>query len=857
MNRRVTLIDQEETTNWMSYFTIGLGEEIYTIHYLNSLDYEDRNRLLTFEESDAIMLVGGSPFDYLKSRYHFGIRGENYFDCSKLYRLSIEGGAFVKVILDLPDPDTVSEFLSDDFTKQADFSWYKQKIIHTFNDAIKFLDYLDSLPNDTDFGFDYEASGMPLDKQFEVSGASICTTQYGGFISFTDIRHEVGANSDQYKYLLKRLGDFLVSRQTHTWTYNMQYEFQVSHRILGVDLYNLCDASVINVLDGHHMKKYSLKWTAQRVLRATVWDTEFDRISDLIDSMLFTEEGKLKRDKHKVLKITPEDYKNTDEWKELCRRYPSFIPEFEQLMIEYWGNPFMIIPSNILGLYCNRDAFYTLMIYKAREKEYTPIAFSTFMDNLRLACRLHSCGIPKDEEFRQNYDEYCERQMAWGITYCAEARCKIKMNKHQTKMANISKYNPIVAQLLRKNKFYTGDVVEIAKDLLLSHIDRMNVSDIGLDEGALLLDYGEEFSLKFIDAVRTSMEECEMIKLYKKTGEKIVKSKITDSISSKKKLLSLVGEKLIPILELNKFKYGDVEIGTTENNKKIKHLIIDKKHIELEKYLFYEKAYNELIKVSKKQLSDINNIPSSIYAFGKRMTLLEYSNYISDNFFKCKSPVEDVEICLEFANLYKTESAYLTALSESIQQLKGAEKYYINLGIDKIEDGFDHFMQDWKKVYNNEIPIEQGQYPSKMYTLALEYFKNPGSDKVREIWNNFVGFKTQSDLFPYVKDQYLDYEKIFDEADLTNNFFFMRKLSLSYLLFKKYAKLKSTYVGQDPDDESKKGMFLKTDTWVIEDPKSHIMIREADPNEPGAICKMRPHFECMEKSSKRWSSGYH
>ena len=50
-------------------------------------------------------------------------------------------------------------------------------------------------------------------------------------------------------------------------TYNMQYEFQVSHRELGVDLYNLCDASVVNVLDGDHMKKYSLKWTGQQSIR--------------------------------------------------------------------------------------------------------------------------------------------------------------------------------------------------------------------------------------------------------------------------------------------------------------------------------------------------------------------------------------------------------------------------------------------------------------------------------------------------------------------------------------------------------------------------------------------------------------
>ena len=39
-------------------------------------------------------------------------------------------------------------------------------------------------------GYDVEASGMAIDRWFELSGLSICTLQYGGFISLTDIRHQ-------------------------------------------------------------------------------------------------------------------------------------------------------------------------------------------------------------------------------------------------------------------------------------------------------------------------------------------------------------------------------------------------------------------------------------------------------------------------------------------------------------------------------------------------------------------------------------------------------------------------------------------------------------------------------------------
>ena len=81
----------------------------------------------------------------------------------------------------------------------------------------------------------------------------------------------------------------------------------------------------------------------------------------------------------------------------------------------------MCIPSQILGYYCNLDAFYTLMLYYYRKDVYTEQAINTFLDNLRLASRLHSCGIPKWEEFRSQYSEYCKEMMAWGyylLCYC-------------------------------------------------------------------------------------------------------------------------------------------------------------------------------------------------------------------------------------------------------------------------------------------------------------------------------------------------------------------------------------------------------------------------------------------------------
>ena len=367
MNRRLILVSASECPWYIELLNGDLGNDTYIIEALEKMDEGQRRLALALGPGDGAMLVGNEAFQYLKGFYHFGIRGEGFKECTKLWRLSIEGGAYVKCVKERPTQEDKSSFMDPNFTRDVDFNWYKQKVIHNLNDALKFLEWLDNTPEDEDFGFDYETSGMPLDKVFFVSGFSLCTIKYGAFISVTDIINR-GEDIDKLK---RPLAKFLLKRMSHIWTYNMQFEWLVSHRWLGIDLYELRDASVYNTLTGNHLEYFSLKWSAQYYLAAKVWDTEFDFLSDIIDSMLFEEVGRLKREKRKVLKITPQDFKNTPEWKEICRRYPNYVAEFEKLMIQFWGNPFMIIPSDILGYYCNLDSFYTLMIHVKMKEKYT------------------------------------------------------------------------------------------------------------------------------------------------------------------------------------------------------------------------------------------------------------------------------------------------------------------------------------------------------------------------------------------------------------------------------------------------------------------------------------------------------
>ena len=832
MNRRLVLFDQNEINGAM-LFGNGLSTDVHPIQAFFNLDKEQTIQALGLGDSDAVMLVGGNAFKWLRDFIHFGVRGENYSDCAKLYRLSLEGGSFAKVCVNIPEKKDIAEFMDPGFTTHIDLSWFKYKCICDFEGAIRFLDWLDSLPEDASFGFDYETSGMPHIKTgFWVSGCSIVTNQgwIGAYISWTDLRHT--CTKEQYEYFKKRLGDFLEKRQRRIWTYNMTFEFQVSKRELNRDLLDLADSSVFNIMDGMNYKKLSLKFAGQYFLKVDQWDSEFDRISDLIDSMLFEEVGKLKKDKHKVLKVTLENYKETPEWQELTRLYPNDIAEMENLMVEFWPNSqFMAISSRLLSIYCCRDSLITLMIAEQEKQKYTEVAVETFLDNLRLACRLHSCGINKDEKLRETYANYSLKMMDWGITFCATARCMLKMRKHAPKMASIKKYSPLAVQLLNENAFFNGDTTEIAKYLLSGNIDVMDTNEYGLSTSSLMLKYGENFASDLEAMLKDGMIEVGMIKNDRK-GNQVVKEKLGEKdVGRKKKLLEFVGERLKTYLGIDKLKLGE-------------------KHIELEKYLYYERAYNELIRVSRTQLYDINNIPDQIHAFGQTWDNLNYANYINEQYFYCTSPLANDEIIDDMMGIYKLQMVFITALSECIQQLDGQDKFFEKHGLATIEDGFADFMKNWEFVCNGGA-INQTPYCEKLYQEAIKYFNSPKDDKIKELWG-IDGFAVLERFFGYISNQNSIecYCKPFDEHDLDNDFYFLRKYFVHLACFKKYNKIYTTYV-------SKEGMFGQTDRYVIDDPESHVIIRDADPNEPGALLRMSLHFNCMEKKSKRWSSAAH
>jgi hypothetical protein len=289
--------------------------------------------------------------------------------------------------------------------------------------------------------------------------------------------------------------------------------------------------------------------------------------------------------------------------------------------------------------------------------------------------------------------------------------------------------------------------MDITKNLLSTNLDTGIIytpetgneeGRTGLNTGAMLYKYGFEYSdyiLQIDEALREALIETSYNKpktiyvevdvVNKKTGEitrKKTKSKtqwtvnygpIDDSICRKKKVLDVVAPKIEKILGLDTIDLGEG-------------------HQELEKYIWYKKSYDSFIEVWK-QLPNINEVPDTIFFEGREWELEEYCEYISNTYFKCKSPIENDEIVTELTAAYRKETVFLSALGECVQQLKDEQAFYKNLGIQTIDEAFNHFMNEWcewdkakKKAKQGIKDTNQYSYPNKMFNLAGEFWSNTG-----------------------------------------------------------------------------------------------------------------------------------
>ena len=89
MNRRITIFDQEDfKTNHLLWWSLPLGDEIYSVQTLEAMSPEEREAVLNVGEGDGVLVACGSGFNMIHERLHLGIRNENFSDCQILPRLA-------------------------------------------------------------------------------------------------------------------------------------------------------------------------------------------------------------------------------------------------------------------------------------------------------------------------------------------------------------------------------------------------------------------------------------------------------------------------------------------------------------------------------------------------------------------------------------------------------------------------------------------------------------------------------------------------------------------------------------------------------------------------------------------------
>ena len=88
-------------------------------------------------------------------------------------------------------------------------------------------------------------------------------------------------------------------------------------------------------------------------------------------------------------------------------------------------------------------------------------------------------------------------------------------------------------------------------------------------------------------------------------------------------------------------------------------------------------------------------------------------------------------------------------------------------------------------------------YPLDLYFTAINYWGNlTKEDKVADIWESFDGWDVQSSFFGDQVKAEMDLMKLpYSPSDHDLDVFIqMRKFLINILLFKKYNKIKTTYI---------------------------------------------------------------
>ena len=605
----------------------------------------------------------------------------------------------------------VSDFLYDpnyvnSFPPQLSYS----KIIREKEDIEKSFNYFISLKNYI-FGLDYETSGIPVNEpDVKIMGVGIAAET--GQAAYFDM--EFISRTDYYDYFLAKYKEFLDITEDRIYTYNVGFECRATY-LLFKKYYNFHDSATLNILEGNNLKRYSLKYTAMKALGVASWDDDFDYLLEKLPEVF---EG------------------NEDVKKEIFNKFGE-EDEFKRLMAESNNNPFASIPSSILGKYCMLDSFYTVMLKKKADLQFTDTAWNTFCDNLRLGALLDFDGYLKDTDIWEEYVDKLESISAlMGINLAQFYFYKTKGRFDES----VSDLNPTIIYLM-ENQLNPHD----SKAILKACQD--GGWESGIDESKL-----EGFGIELINLFR----------------EKLAENKIdvvTDSVFRKRKLFEELD------VELKKLYPLPREISYYQNHSiasNLRRLIMDCRLTNYNKKMrptMGEDLTNEQV---VEFCSSIVNIASPIESMKFLSTLYyQYEDYLKGLFPECD------------LDNHVGSGLDIVLASEELEKI----------GIPKPEE--------WTSIHH--VIMSRGLVKEKEHPWLyrkMEESIEPVLYQLKERKESRLAAYLQGGAFQSLsKDEQREFIQVFDIIDVRDvDRFSLVKLSTAYRMFKKSEKRLKTYL---------------------------------------------------------------
>ena len=297
--------------------------------------------------------------------------------------------------------------------------------------------------NDEDKGIDFETYNFPIDTDYFPLGVSISSEKKAVYFAF-EKKYELIKDHEFFKDF-----KYFLDKQYHKlWAYNCPFEINCLIRMYN-KFYELQDTWAYIFSDG---RAGSLKYNAQYYLGIKSWDDEVVNVQDYLRPYFsLYKSGKVFLSRFRNSKFYTGEYildekieeitkgKETKKLKKqdrelLGKDLPEFLsdlstfdPNWEDRLVNYWGNEWAIVPDQIMGYYCCLDSFMDIAILKKLKEKYSNICYKVHLYNLYLkACSDNTGQIRINWDLKDKIEEYYKT-----VKNNSELFCNLMLYRYQ------------------------------------------------------------------------------------------------------------------------------------------------------------------------------------------------------------------------------------------------------------------------------------------------------------------------------------------------------------------------------------------------------------------------------------------